>query len=122
MRRYDFYSEKINHMALDILENINGKHKKLLEYFDDFPLRNKIFNLKCPISPMYWSRYDTFIDINNNVYFAEFNYDKPCGQKEIHLAEKCNFSGNLNEGFIEKLVNTLLKISDVYYDGNEKLI
>ncbi|MBY7023678.1 MULTISPECIES: glutathionylspermidine synthase family protein [Clostridium] len=116
-----FYSERINHMALDILENINGKHKKLLEYFDDFPLRNKIFKLKCPISPMYWSRYDTFVDINNHVYFAEFNYDKPCGQKEIHLAERCNFNGNLNEGFIKRLVNTLLKISDVYCDGNEKI-
>ncbi|WP_315079321.1 glutathionylspermidine synthase family protein [uncultured Clostridium sp.] len=116
-----FYSEKINHIALDVLNNINGKHKKLLEYFDDFPFKNKIFNLKCPISPMYWSRYDTFIDINNDVYFAEFNYDKPCGQKEIHLAEKCDFDGNLNKGFIKTLVNTLLKISDEYCNANKKI-
>ena len=118
--RMKYYSEEINRIALEILNNINGKHKDLLNYFDDFPLKDKIFNLKCPLSPMYWTRYDTFIDKNNNVYFAEFNYDKPCGQKEIHLAEKCDFEGNLNKGFIENITKKLIEISNTYVAEKRK--
>lgn len=116
-----YYSEQINKIALDVLNNIREKHSKLLEYFDDFPLKQKIFNLKCPISPMYWTRYDTFISNENKVFFAEFNYDKPCGQKEIHLAEKQEFQGNLNNGFIEEIKNKLIKICNDYV-GNERSI
>lgn len=83
-----FYSEAINRISLEILQGITDKHREALNYFDDFPLKDKIFNLKCPISPMFWTRYDTFRDTENNIYFAEFNYDKPCGQKEISLAGK----------------------------------
>lgn len=120
-KRMKYYSEEVNRIALDILNNINGKHKELLNYFDDFPLKDKIFNLKCPVSPMYWTRYDTFIDKKDNIYFAEFNYDKPCGQKEIHLAEKCDFKGNLNKGFIEKITEKLIKISNTYVAENRKV-
>lgn len=116
-----YYSEEINRIALDVLKKINGIHKELLDYFDGFPLKEKIFNLNCPISPMYWTRYDTFIDKKNDVYFAEFNYDKPCGQKEIHLAETCEFEGNLNKGFIEKIVDKLIKISEEYCGRNKKV-
>lgn len=116
-----YYSEEINRIALEVLNNINTKHKELLDYFDDFPLKKKIFNMKCRISPMYWTRYDTFIDKKNNVYFAEFNYDKPCGQKEIHLAEKCEFKGNLNKGFIENIIDNLIKISEDYCGLDKKI-
>ena len=116
-----YYSQEINRIALEVLNNINEEHKELLNYFDDFPLKKKIFNLKCPISPMYWTRYDTFIDKKNDVYFAEFNYDKPCGQKEIHLAEKCDFEGNLNKGFIEDIINELIKISEDYCGLDKKV-
>lgn len=62
------YSEEINRISLNILNNITGIHKCALNYFDDFPLKDEIFNLKCPIAPMFWARYDTFNDINNNIF------------------------------------------------------
>lgn len=105
-----FYSERINKISLDILQGIKDEHKKLLDYFEDFQFKDKIFNLKCPIAPMFWTRYDTFRDEQNNIYFAEFNYDKPCGQKEMHLAGKCNFEGNLNVEFIENFIKELLEV------------
>ena len=43
-----YSSEEINRIALEVLNNINEEHKELLNYFDDFPLKKKIFNLKCP--------------------------------------------------------------------------
>lgn len=105
-----FYSERINKISLDILQGITDTHKEVLDYFDDFQFKDKIFNLKCPIAPMFWTRYDTFRDEQNNIYFAEFNYDKPCGQKEIHLAGKGNFEGNINVEFIDNLIKELLEI------------
>ncbi|HCW54692.1 MAG TPA: glutathionylspermidine synthase [Clostridium sp.] len=116
-----YYSEEINRIALDVLNNINEKHSELLNYFDDFPLKEKIFNLKCPVSPMYWTRYDTFINSEDKMFFAEFNYDKPCGQKEMHLAEKCDFKGNLNEGYIEKIKDRLIRISNDYVNEDRKI-
>ena len=97
-----FYSEEINRISLGILKGITNTHKDLLNYFDNFLFRDKIFNLKCPIAPMFWTRYDTFRNEKNDVYFAEFNYDKPCGQKEMHLAGKSDFDGNLNVEFSKR--------------------
>jgi len=116
-----FYSEEINRISLGILQEITGIHKEALNYFDDFPFKDKIFNLKCPIAPMFWTRYDTFRDEQNNVYFAEFNYDKPCGQKEMHLAGKSDFNGNLNVSFIDNMIKELVKICCSYSDCEEKI-
>lgn len=116
-----FFSEEVNRISLEVLNEIKGNHKKALKYFDDFRLKDKIFDLRCPISPMFWTRYDTFIDVNDNIYFAEFNYDKPCGQKEIHLAGTSNFDGNLNSEFIGELINQLIKICFDYSEVKEKI-
>ncbi|WP_297429854.1 glutathionylspermidine synthase family protein [Clostridium sp.] len=116
-----FYSEEINRISLEILHNVTGAHKRLLNYFDDFAFKDEIFNLKCPVAPMFWTRYDTFRDVNNKIYFAEFNYDKPCGQKEIHLAGKSDFDGNLNSSFIDVFKKELLEICNDFYDSQEKI-
>ncbi|WP_271813853.1 glutathionylspermidine synthase family protein [Clostridium beijerinckii] len=116
-----FYSEEINRISLNILKSIKEGHSELLNYFDDFMFKEKIFNLKCPMSPMFWARYDTFRDVDGDIYFAEFNYDKPCGQKEIHLAGKCSFDGNINVGFINNVVKELLKICKEHNMEKEKI-
>ena len=116
-----FYSEEINRISLGILQKITGIHKEALKYFDDFLFKDKIFSLKCPIAPMFWTRYDTFRDEQNNIYFAEFNYDKPCGQKEMHLAGKSDFDGNLNVEFIDNFIKELLKICCSYSNCEEKI-
>lgn len=109
-----FYSEEINRISLEILEKITEEHKGLLEYFDDFQFKDRIFKLKCTLAPMFWTRYDTFRDEENNVYFAEFNYDKPCGQKEMHLAGKSDFHGNINVNFVDNLISELIEICSNY--------
>lgn len=116
-----FYSEEINRISLEILQEITGRHKDALNYFDNFLYKDKIFNLKCPISPMFWTRYDTFRDVDNNIYFAEFNYDKPCGQKEMHLAGKSDFDGNINVDFIDSVIKELVKICYNYSKSEEKI-
>lgn len=115
------YSQEINRISLEVLESIKTNHKEVLNYFEDFPFKEKIFNLKCPISPMYWTRFDTFIDESNDIYFGEFNYDKPCGQKEMALAGKLDFDGNLNKRFVDDLIEELLKICNSYKDSEERI-
>ncbi|MGG7176345.1 glutathionylspermidine synthase family protein [Clostridium paraputrificum] len=119
--RMVFYSEEINKISLEILSEIKGRHKDVLNYFEDFPYKDKIFNLKIPISPMFWTRYDTFIDDSNNIYFAELNYDKPCGQKEMELAGKSPFQGNLNTNFIDKFIKELHKIVNDFCGEEDKI-
>ena len=116
-----YYSELINKLSLKVLQNIKGCHKELLNYFEDFKFKDKIFNLECPITPMYWTRYDTFFEEDGTVKFCEFNYDKPCGQKEIDLAGQLDFKGNVNKGFCNKLKDELLSIAQKYCETCDKI-
>lgn len=114
------HGEAVNEIALKVLSGINDKHKRLLNYFEDFNLKDKIFNLRCTLAPMFWTRFDTFRDNENNIYFSEFNYDKPCGQKEMALAGKSDFKGNINKEFINNLKDELVKICSDF--SKEKII
>ena len=37
------HGEAVNEIALKVLSGINDKHKRLLNYFEDFKLKDKIF-------------------------------------------------------------------------------
>ncbi len=120
--KFIYYGELINKLSLRILHSINDSHKELFNYFEDFQFKDKIFQLKCPLSPMYWTRYDTFIEEHNgNIKFSEFNYDKPCGQKEIDLGGQLNFKGNVNKGFCDKLKRGLLSIAKDFCKDESKV-
>ncbi|MGE5627678.1 MAG: glutathionylspermidine synthase family protein [Solirubrobacterales bacterium] len=112
-----YYSEIINNVCLDIMQNLNTKHKRLISYIDDFPLKERIFNLKCDFSPLLWTRFDTFRDSKGHIKFAEINYDKPCAQKEIGLAGSMDFEGNVNGEFEEKMVKSLKNVCVEYCKG-----
>ncbi|MGL5087637.1 MAG: glutathionylspermidine synthase family protein, partial [Clostridium sp.] len=105
-----YYSESINKIALRVLSELNTNHKHLISYLDDFPFKEDIFKLKCPVAPMLWTRFDTFRNSNGDIYFAEFNYDKPCAQKEISLAGSFDFEKNINKDFKEDFINSLVSI------------
>ncbi|MEG1254243.1 glutathionylspermidine synthase family protein [Clostridium sp.] len=114
-----YYSEAINKISIRVLSELNTNHKKLLSYIDSFPFKDNIFNLTCPIAPMLWTRFDTFRDSKGEVYFAEFNYDKPCAQKEIALAGDLDFEKNINKGFKKHFIDSLVSIcNDLYNDEN----
>lgn len=114
-----YYSESINKIAIRVLNELNTNHNKLLSYIDDFPFKDDIFNLTCPVAPILWTRFDTFRTTNGEIYFAEFNYDKPCAQKEISLAGSFNFDKNINKDFKENFITSLVSIcNDLYNQKN----
>ncbi|NKF07342.1 glutathionylspermidine synthase family protein [Clostridium gasigenes] len=111
-----YYSESINKISTRVLNELNTNHKKLLSYIDDFPFKEDIFNLTCPVAPMLWTRFDTFRTTKGEIYFAEFNYDKPCAQKEISLAGSFDFEKNINSDFKENFITSLVSICNDLYD------
>lgn len=114
-----YYCESINKIAIRVLNELNTHHKNLISYIDDFPFKDDIFNLTCPVSPMLWTRFDTFRNTNGEIYFAEFNYDKPCAQKEISLAGAMDFETNINSDFKEDFIKSLVSIcNDLHKEEN----
>jgi glutathionylspermidine synthase len=106
-----YYAEEINKIALKILKDLNKAHKRFIPYIDDFPFKEEILSLNCDISPLFWTRFDTFRDEDNRVFFAEFNYDKPCAQKEIGLAGAAPIDNNVNRAFEKEFVKELQRIA-----------
>jgi Glutathionylspermidine synthase len=111
------YSDKINKIAMNVLTSLYEKHSKLISYIDDFPLKEKIFGLNCDITNLLWTRFDTFRDDSCNILFSEFNYDKPCTQKELGLYGSIDFEGNVNKDFENKLVKAIHNLSKNKTDG-----
>ncbi len=116
-----YYSEQVNKIALKVLADINSHHKSFISYIDDFPFKEEILSLSCGVSPLFWTRFDTFRDEDNRVFFAEFNYDKPCAQKEIGLAGAADIKNNVNENFEENFVRELKKIAEDLKGTEEKV-
>ncbi|MCE1246963.1 MAG: glutathionylspermidine synthase family protein [Firmicutes bacterium] len=67
----------------------------------DFPLTKNVFALKKPFPGFFWTRYDIYLRGGNGIFYTEFNYDKPCAQREILFSEDFNPPGNPNRGFRE---------------------
>ena len=70
-----------------------------------FTLDKEILSMQCPISPFFWVRYDAFVRADGGIFFSEFNYDKPCAQREIAISDMMsphnNPSANFRNAFYE---------------------
>lgn len=97
-----FYTscEIINSVVIDIIKNINGKHKAFQSYMGDFFNKEKVLNLESDFLKVFWCRFDGFIRENGkDVFFSEFNYDKPCMQREIIFSSYLNPKNDPNKNF-----------------------
>ncbi|MGE5418350.1 MAG: glutathionylspermidine synthase family protein [Acidobacteriota bacterium] len=59
-----------------------------------FPFQETVLNLKRPLVPFLWARYDAFIRESGGIFFSEFNYDKPCAQREVLISERLSGADN----------------------------
>lgn len=101
------YSDIINNLNNKVLEGIKDKHKEVINYLEDFPLKEKIFSLKKEVMHTFWTRFDGFIKEDNKIFFSEFNYDKPCGQREIIATGEMMAMNNVNKCFIESFIKNI---------------
>ncbi|MDS0528071.1 glutathionylspermidine synthase family protein [Clostridium sp. SHJSY1] len=123
---YDFKETgtTLNNLVIRIIEGINDQFKDLVPYMPDFPYKKEILELKNPLAPLLWTRYDGFVrNDGTGVFYSELNYDKPCAQREIMIMESLvNSEDNINNGFLKKLKNNLYSICESYFEDKEKII
>ncbi len=93
---YPYYLDKTLHSQMvqsaQVLDNLVRriierfiKSQRMLE-IDEFSLLNKVLGLKNNIPPFFWARFDAFCREGGGIFFSEFNYDKPCAQREILMS------------------------------------
>ncbi len=78
-------------------------------HLESFPHLERILGLNLPLLPFYWVRFDAFVRPGGGIFFSEFNYDKPCAQREILFNNlfdpmgnpNCNFAANFAAGLQE---------------------
>ncbi len=71
---------------------------------DDFELKDEVFGLNIELPPFFWARYDAFEREEGGIFFSEFNYDKPCAQREIAMSDMLQPYNNPNSNFISSFV------------------
>ncbi|MCX7746758.1 MAG: glutathionylspermidine synthase family protein [Clostridia bacterium] len=98
---------------------IENPHEDLF-YMGDFPFKGEILNCGVPLAPFFWVRYDAFYREKGGIFFSEFNYDKPCAQREILVSEVFNPLNDPNIRFKEAFINGFEMIWKKYGHQNKK--
>lgn len=85
-----------------------------------FPVLQEVINLKNPLQPFFWARYDAFQREDGGIFFSEFNYDKPCAQREIVISDMLNPLNNPNDAFNQKFIEGFEILWKDYGNRKEK--
>ncbi len=110
-------TEILDLLVQRIIENIHGNFSDFKKYIKDFKYKEEILNTKIPLSPIFWARYDAFIRQEGGIFFSEFNYDKPCAQREIMVSEYLEAHNNVNKGFKDKFITSFKNIVSDFFKG-----
>lgn len=108
-------AEIIDALVQRIVKNINTDFNDFIDYIPNFNYKKEILNLEVPLSPVFWTRFDGFIRENGGIFFSEFNYDKPCAQREILASEYLYAKNNINKGFKENFINSYKTIASKFF-------
>lgn len=111
----------INNLNNKILKEIKGEHKEVINYLEDFPLKEKILNLNCEIKNTFWTRFDGFVKEDNDIFFSEFNYDKPCGEREIIATGEMNAINNINKNFLGDFIENIKRVIKENFNDKENV-
>ncbi len=83
----------------------------------DFPFKKRILDLPNQLPPYFWVRYDAFERASGGIFFSEFNYDKPCAQREIIVSDYMNPPGNPNRNFSAAFSGGVTKLWQDFGNG-----
>lgn len=97
----------LNGLVLRIINNINSTFSDFIEYIPDFKYKEQILNLKRPFQNVFWVRYDGFLKKDGGIFYSEFNYDKPCAEREILITGDMKVYNNINAEFRDNLKHAL---------------
>lgn len=94
-------TEVLDNLVNRLLRNIIEGTMDIPFEMGDFPLKNRIVQGKGKLMPFFWCRYDAFIREKGGIFFSEFNYDKPCAQREIASSFTLCSTNSPNGNFVE---------------------
>lgn len=129
---YPFYiSKEIFEAMVDSALTLNGIVLKIMDAYlekpdappfqmAEFPFMDRILSLNCSLPPFFWARYDVFVREDGGIFFSEFNYDKPCAQREIAVSDILQPHGNPNTHFETAFRDYFKQICKNIFDKNEK--
>jgi len=92
-------SQVLHEISMRLLQLLAGGARFHGYALDDFPFRQEVEAIPLPLAPLFWGRYDAFCQEDGTVFFTEFNYDKPCAEREILISEALNPRGSPNSNF-----------------------
>lgn len=113
-----FSAEILDTLVQRIVKNINTDFSDFTSFIPDFNYKKEILNLRVPLGPVFWTRFDGFIREDGGIFFSEFNYDKPCAQREILASEYLYAKNNVNKGFKKAFVNSYKGIVREFFKEN----
>jgi glutathionylspermidine synthase len=90
-----------------LTEKILSGDQTIPFYSDEFPFKTDIFRMELPLPAFFWIRFDAFQREGGGIFFSEFNYDKPCAQREIAVCSLIRPENSPNGEFAEKFRNGL---------------
>lgn len=108
-------SEVLDSLVRRIIGNINSIFSDFIDCIPDFKHKQDILDLKIPLSPVFWVRFDAFIRQDGGIFFSEFNYDKPCAQREILASEHLYAKNNVNKGFKDAFIKSFKTIVQEFF-------
>jgi glutathionylspermidine synthase len=122
--RYSFESlkecsEVLDKLVMKVLTSINSEHSKFKAYMDDFQFRDKILSLSSKPVPAFWTRFDGFKKAGGGIFFSEFNYDKPCAQREIIESSYLKPKNDPNIDFVKSLKEKFKAIVTERFNASE---
>lgn len=109
-KQFVYTSTVLNNLVLKIINNINSRFIDFKAYIPDFKYKEKILNLKRPVTDVFWVRYDGFLKKDSGIFYSEFNYDKPCAEREILITGDMEAHNNINTDFRNNLKEALRHI------------
>ena len=113
-----FSAEILDALVQRIITNINGTFSDFIDFIPHFSYKREILKLKVPLSPVFWTRFDGFIRDDGGIFFSEFNYDKPCAQREVLVSEYLYAENNVNTDFKEAFINSYKNIVCEFFKEN----
>lgn len=112
-------AETLDKLVRKIIKKHNNESRRYFE-IGEFMYQHDILGLEIPLMPFFWTRYDAFCRAEGGIFFSEFNYDKPCAQREILLSGDFGPIDNPNKGFADQFRKGFQNIWKQYNKGQRK--
>lgn len=113
----------LNRLVKRVIQRIIEDPQGYLFEMDEFPARKEVLSKGLDLYPFFWVRYDAFQRENGGIFFSEFNYDKPCAQRETAVNDLFGPFNNPSKDFKEKFRDGFEKLWKKFnYDGRKPVV